>query len=395
MGPKRARVNERGGASSSNPPRSSGRSNVDRARFVSSEAQERYLQLKDRPFIEDRGMEIDDLRHPRIGIPSVFEPIREQVINRGWKKFVDITERNNQTLALEFFANWPEREDEKVKVRGVKVPVSTAAIHAIYDLPTFTWEEQPLKKLIQEKRLNYDEIPETLGYPSLRFHEYDGEPYQLYRCELNPVAKAWQYFMSARLVQNKHYSDAQIDRLKFVYAIMKGFNLNVGDIIRQSFDTMVEGSCGGGLGLADIITTLCEAHGVPQYSYDTKAAPQHSIDMATVFRFKPPHPHGQQPARRNPPAEQQEEREENEQWFQHYWGFPCCFLQHIPLRVLCLNLPHLGLGTYFEGEPSFFPFFEKTSLDGLAFAESPITLSTLESLQGPAHSGSHLCSIHL
>uniref|UniRef100_A0A803Q2X6 Putative plant transposon protein domain-containing protein n=1 Tax=Cannabis sativa TaxID=3483 RepID=A0A803Q2X6_CANSA len=224
-------------------------------------------------------MEIGDLRHPRIGIPLVFEPIREQVIIRRWTKFADVTERNNQTLALEFFANWPERKDEKVKVRGVEVPVSTAAIHALYNLQTFTWEEQQLKKLIEEKKLDYEDIAETLGYPGLRFHEYDGEPYQLYRCELNPVAKAWLYFVSARLMPSKHYSNAQIDRLKFVYAIMKGFNLNMGDIIRQSFTSMVEGSCGGGLGLVDIITNLYEAYGVPQYSYDTKAAPQRSIDM--------------------------------------------------------------------------------------------------------------------
>ncbi|KAM6551230.1 hypothetical protein CsatB_011069 [Cannabis sativa] len=75
---------------------------------------------------------------------------------------------------------------------------------------------------------------------------------------------------------------------------------------------MVEGSSGGGLGLAGIITDLCEKHGVPQYSYDTKAPPQRPINLATVLRFKPPHPHGQPPVQRGPPAREEEEREDIE-----------------------------------------------------------------------------------
>uniref|UniRef100_A0A803NPV9 Putative plant transposon protein domain-containing protein n=1 Tax=Cannabis sativa TaxID=3483 RepID=A0A803NPV9_CANSA len=88
--------------------------------------------------------------------------------------------------------------------------------------------------------------------------------------EIVKVARAWLYFVSGRLVPNKYFSDAQMDRLKYVYAIMKGFNLNVGDIIRHSFDIMIQGASGGGLGLADVITDLCETYGVPQYSYDMK-----------------------------------------------------------------------------------------------------------------------------
>ncbi|KAM6550988.1 hypothetical protein CsatB_000796 [Cannabis sativa] len=309
MGPKRSRVSEEVGASSSNPPR--GRSNLDRVRFTNMDAQERFLKLKDRAFIEDRGIDIVNLSQTA-NIPPAFASIRDQILNRQWTKFVDVTERGNQTLALEFLANWPEREDGKVRVRGVKVPASTADIHALYELPTFTIEQQPLKQQIRTKSLDYVDIAETLGYPGLRFHTYDGEPYQLFRCELNQIAKAWLYFVSARLLPNKHFSDAQIDRLKYVYGIMKGYNLNVGDIIRLTFDIMVEGSCGGGLGLAGIITDMCEKHGVPQYSYDTKVAPQRSINLSTVMRLKPPHPHGQPPARGDPPAQEQEEHDDIE-----------------------------------------------------------------------------------
>uniref|UniRef100_A0A803P986 Putative plant transposon protein domain-containing protein n=1 Tax=Cannabis sativa TaxID=3483 RepID=A0A803P986_CANSA len=184
------------------------------------------------------------------------------------------------------FANWPERKNDLVKVRGVDVSASTRAIHAIFDQKTFTREQQRLKMLEEEGELHYVDMVETLGFPGLR------------------------------LIPNKHFSNAQLDRLKYVYAIMKGFNLNVGDIIRHRFNLMIEGSCGGGLGLADIVTDMCEAYGVLQYSYDTKVPPQHMIDMGTVLRLKAPHPHGQPPpppqqgAPRPPPEREDEHVEE-------------------------------------------------------------------------------------
>uniref|UniRef100_A0A803QNR7 Putative plant transposon protein domain-containing protein n=1 Tax=Cannabis sativa TaxID=3483 RepID=A0A803QNR7_CANSA len=149
--------------------------------------------------------------------------------------------------------------------------------------------------LEEEGELDYVDMGKTLGFPEFMFHEYNEKPYQLYRCELNPMAEVWLYFVSARLIPNKQFFDAQLDRLKYVYAIMKGFILNVGDIIRHSFNLMIEGACGGGLGLADIVTDMCEAYGVPQYSYDTKIPPQRMTDVGTVFRIKAPHPHGQPP----------------------------------------------------------------------------------------------------
>lgn len=116
----------------------------------------------------------------------------------------------------------------------------------------------------EEARLNMAEVAKTVGFLGLRFHNND----TLHRCELNVVGKVWNIFLSTCLVPSKHMSDVQIDRLRYVYAIIKGHNLNVRGIIRNSFEIMVQFHYAGGVRLVGVITDLCMAYGVPKYDYD-------------------------------------------------------------------------------------------------------------------------------
>uniref|UniRef100_A0A803NMU7 Uncharacterized protein n=1 Tax=Cannabis sativa TaxID=3483 RepID=A0A803NMU7_CANSA len=43
-----------------------------------------------------------------------------------------------------------------------------------------------------------------------------------------------------------------------------GYNLNVGEIIRQSFETMVQGATSGGISLVGVITDLCGSYDIKQ-----------------------------------------------------------------------------------------------------------------------------------
>ncbi|KAM6563911.1 hypothetical protein CsatB_023909 [Cannabis sativa] len=137
----------------------------------------------------------------------------------------------------------------------------------MFSVPDYSREEQRLRIIKEEEQFDLVDVAETVGFPGLRFHDNDGQdgsPNILHRCEINPVAKTWLYFVSAQLVSSKHFSDVQMDRLKYVYAIMKGYNINIGQVIRSSIEQIVQGATGGGLGLAGVITQLCGAYDVPQ-----------------------------------------------------------------------------------------------------------------------------------
>ncbi|KAM6597893.1 hypothetical protein CsatA_008417 [Cannabis sativa] len=311
MAPKRTRNVEEG--SSSNPPPTG----FDRTRFGSIEAHNRFVRLKNRAYIEDRGIEFPEnplRRQPR------FETIRAQIERMKWGSFVDTRGRANVTMACEFLANWPDRRNGEVKVRGKKVPATADAFNVMFSVPDYTREEQRLRIIEEEEQFDMVDVAETVGFPGLRFHDNDGtegSPNILYRCEINPVAKTWLYFVSARLVPNKHFSDVQMDRLKYVYAIMKGYNINIGQVIRQSIDQIVQGATGGGFGLAGVITELCGAYEVPQLEFDNTVLPLRKMDIAFVNKLKEPHPYGQPPPdapqgrrrQREPSVEEEEEEQ--------------------------------------------------------------------------------------
>ncbi|KAM6576928.1 hypothetical protein CsatB_028765 [Cannabis sativa] len=264
MAPKRTRNVQEG--SSSNPPPTG----FDRTRFGNIEAQNQFMRIKNRAYIEDRGIEF--LENPLRRQPR-FETIRAQIERMKWGSFVDAQGRANVTMACEFLVNWPDRQNWEVKVLGKKVPATADAFNVMFFVQDYTREEQRLKIIEEEEQFDMVDVAETVEFPGLRFHDNDGtegSPNILYRCELNPVAKTWMYFVSARLVPNKHFFDVQMDRLKY-------------------------GATGGGFGLAGVITELCGAYEVPQLEYDNTVLPFCKMDIAFVNRLKEPHPYGQPP----------------------------------------------------------------------------------------------------
>uniref|UniRef100_A0A803P9X8 Putative plant transposon protein domain-containing protein n=1 Tax=Cannabis sativa TaxID=3483 RepID=A0A803P9X8_CANSA len=200
----------------------------------------------------------------------------------NWGSFVDVKDRANVTMACEFLANWPERKHGLVKVRNKEVPTTIDAINTLYEFPDLTRDEHRLRVIKEDEHLDLVDVAETVGFLGLR----------------------------------KHFSYVQMDRLKYVYAIMKGYKINVGQVNRGSFELMVQSALGGGLGLAGIITDLCQASEVNELPFDNKVVPQRKMDVSMVNMLKEPHPYGQplpkaQPQGRRRPGEQSAKEEEN------------------------------------------------------------------------------------
>ena len=101
-------------------------------------------------------------------------------------------------------------------------------------MPSGAQDMNDYYRLASSTDFDHTRVADTLDVPSIIFHTLSGVPKYLKRNQLNPAAKAWAYFVSARLLPSTHFSEIDIDRLKFVYEIMTGLWIDVGRIIHSS-----------------------------------------------------------------------------------------------------------------------------------------------------------------
>ena len=116
------------------------------------------------------------------------------------------------------------------------------------------------KKLLENP--NLDKIAKKLidGKAQLR-QEKEG-PKTLNRGSLTEVAKVWFYFLASVLVPTRHLSTVREQEEIMLYAILKGYKINIGTIIENSIMRYHEGNKRGVIPHPATITVLCLKAGV-------------------------------------------------------------------------------------------------------------------------------------
>ena len=79
---------------------------------------------------------------------------------------------------------------------------------------------------------------------------------------LTEEAKVWFYFISSILLQSKHLSTVTRDEAILLYALLKGYKMNVGKIIEKSILSYSRSNCRGLIPHPMTITSLCLLRGV-------------------------------------------------------------------------------------------------------------------------------------
>ena len=74
---------------------------------------------------------------------------------------------------------------------------------------------------------------------------------------LTKVNKVWFYFVNFVLTPSKHVTTMRQDRVILLYALVKGWNLNVGKIVEQSILDYAENSFSRNIPHPTLITLLC------------------------------------------------------------------------------------------------------------------------------------------
>ena len=206
--------------------------------------------LKERGFIAERGFK------------KVITPFAEVLEKRGWQSLGEYREPGSASLVKEFFANMVEKEGKKVYVKGHWVEFSREEINKLFNLRVQK-DGALFKKQIKEPKLQ--KIVDLLTVGKGEWKWTKKTPCRsIARGDLTEEVKVWFYFIKFVLLPSKHLSTVRREEEILLYALLKGYKINVGKIIEKSILGYSEGNCWGMIPHPETITMLCIQGGVDE-----------------------------------------------------------------------------------------------------------------------------------
>ena len=116
------------------------------------------------------------------------------------------------------------------------------------------------KKLLENP--DFEKVAKKLTDGRAQLRQGEGGPKILNRGSLTEEAKVWFYFLASVLVPTRHLSTVREQEAIMLYAILKGYKLNIGAVIENSIMRYHEGNKRGLIPHPTIITILCLKAGV-------------------------------------------------------------------------------------------------------------------------------------
>ena len=195
----------------------------------------------------------------RKGIRSTNLPV--QRIDRAKRvgKFCKYYKTGYAAIVREFYSNLVGRKENSVFVRGVWVPYGAENINAMYVMEGQKHGSK-YKKLADSP--NREEIARRLTDGKVKWGQGQGEKKIINRGDLTEKAKVWFYFLASVLIPTKHVCTVREQEAVLLYAILKGYKLNAGAIIKNSIMKYHEGNKRGLIPHPATITWLCIRAGV-------------------------------------------------------------------------------------------------------------------------------------
>ena len=199
-----------------------------------------------------------------IGERGFWKPISlfaELIEKRGWEYFCEHKAPGFIALAKEFYANMVEmKDDDKVFVRGVWVSFGHKRINEIFKLKDLKHGSK-FKKMVDNP--NYDKILNLLTAGQGKWEATKKNPhYAINRGSLTEEAKVWFYFICSIIIPTKHLSSVRDHEAMILYALLKGYKMNVGGLIEGSIRGYHLSNKRGLIPHPATITRLCIMAGV-------------------------------------------------------------------------------------------------------------------------------------
>ena len=178
---------------------------------------------------------------------------------RRWGKFCKHQKTCFAAVVREFYSNLVGRKENSVFVRGVWVPYGAETINVMYGMEGQKHGSK-CKKIAENP--DREKIARRLTDGRVKWGQGQGEKKIINRGDLTDEAKVWFYFLASFLVPTKHVCTVREQEAVILYAILKGYKLNVGAIIENSIMKYHEGNKRGLIPYPAIITRLCIRAGV-------------------------------------------------------------------------------------------------------------------------------------
>ena len=104
---------------------------------------------------------------------------------------------------------------------------------------------------------------------------------------LTPYAKVWYNFLCVKIKLSPHLSTVTKDKTILLYAMTKGFQLDIGTIIERGLTESTQGRCTEALIHPSLITQLCRSDGVSMLDSEEQVQQRLPISLAKVKFGRP------------------------------------------------------------------------------------------------------------
>ena len=246
----------------------------DSDKFVSEEAQSRYHEsVVKRIPIAERGLCVSGVSWPAI---------QNNIYARKWDEFCKQPKAAVVPIVREFYANAPEHNNRKVFVRGKWVSFSGRAINQFFKTPDIDKDDY---NAFIAKPIDYQELLQRIAVPGTQWKMREDKPITLRSIGLTKECKAWYYFLGARLMPVRHFSDITRDRAVLLYSLVSEQSLDLGKFLSSNIMLCCKHSSMS-LFYPSLITALCVAAGVEYGPNEEFLAPMAAITDTKVTAMK-------------------------------------------------------------------------------------------------------------
>ncbi|QHO12009.1 uncharacterized protein DS421_15g503140 [Arachis hypogaea] len=225
---------------------------------------------------------------------NVHIKINIEINNRGWSLLCNPPRKVVESLVREFYANTVPQPGQHYGyisyVRGKSIDYSPSSI----------------ERMLMVKRTS-----STRSYEERMKQQDSG------RRDLSPQARGWLEFVRRSLIPTSNTSEVTKERAILIYSIIKGENINVGEIIANNINKVLKSTSDNTrLAFLSIIQRLCDEAGVEKIIDEVLVKQDKFITAKKMAKVVAVHPLNRARERRahaHEPQQQQQQQEAEEQ----------------------------------------------------------------------------------